>query len=167
MSGPGRGSFPPKVNLCISGAVLAATSVALGGVDWQDSCLLLEHEVERHGNDVIDRPVSGCGGDALGVEITKLSVVPGSDLDVATICVARPSGPRTLGNPFGELRNDAAGLPWGAFCNASCGLGCAASSASRARCNCCPYCCQYGIACANCATCLIFMSTGTSVFPRI
>ncbi len=112
MSGPGRGSFPPKVNLCMSGAALAATSVALGGVDWQDSCLLLEHEVERHGSDIIERPVCCCCGEALGVEIMKLSVVAGSDRAVdATTCVARPSGPRTLGTPFGELRNDAAGLP--------------------------------------------------------
>ena len=112
MSGPGRGSLPPKVNLCKNGAVLAATSVALGGVEWQDSFLLLEHEVERHGSDIIDRPVCCCCGEALGVEITKLSVVAGSDLAVvATTCVAKPSGPRTLGTPFGELRYDAAGLP--------------------------------------------------------
>ena len=96
----------------MSGAALAATSVALGGVDWQDSCLLLEHEVERHGNDITDRPVCCCCGEALGVEITKLSVVAGSDLAVvATTCVAKPSGPRTLGTPFGELTYDAAGLP--------------------------------------------------------
>ena len=112
MSGPGRGSLPPKVNLCKNGAVLAATSVALGGVEWQDYFLLLEHEMERHGSDIIDRPVCSCCGEALGVEITKLSVVAGSDLAVvATTCVAEPSGPRTLGAPFGELRYNAAGLP--------------------------------------------------------
>ena len=113
MSGPGRGSVPPNVNLCRNGAVLAATSVA-PGVEWQDSCLLLEHEVERHGSDIIERPVCRCCGEALGVEIIKLSVVAGSDRAVdATTCVARPSGPRTLGTPFGELTYDEVWLPWG------------------------------------------------------
>ena len=149
-----------------NGAVLAATSVAPGGVEWQDSCLLLEHDVERHGNDIIERPVCCCCGEALGVEIMKLSVVAGSDRAVdATTCVARPSGPSTSGVPLGELVYSGARLLGEPSGIASCGLGCAASSASRVSCNCCPYCCQYGIACANCATCLIFMSAGTSLLP--
>ena len=96
------------MNLCKNGAVLAATSVAPGGVEWQDPCsfvgLLLEHEVERHGSDIMERPVFGCCGEALGVAITKLSVVASSDRAVdATTCIARPSGPRTSGAPLGGL----------------------------------------------------------------
>ncbi len=73
MSGPGRGSRPPNVNLR-SGAVLAATSVAPGGVEKQDPSrfvgCLLEHEVERHGSDIMEWPVFSCCGEALGVAIT-------------------------------------------------------------------------------------------------